>query len=56
MAIPLRRLAHWDTAADAWEVEPGEFELSVGRSSRDLPLSVTVTISPGTGIPDGRRC
>jgi beta-glucosidase len=56
VAIPLRRLAHWDTATGGWEVEPGEFQLGVGRSSRDLPLSVTVTINPGTAIPDGSRC
>jgi hypothetical protein len=38
--------AHWDTVTGGWEVEPGEFRLGIGRSSRDLPLSVTVTVSP----------
>ena len=46
IAIPLRRLAHWDTAASRWTVEPGEFQLGVGRSSRDLPLPVTVIKVP----------
>jgi beta-glucosidase len=46
IAIPLRCLAHWDTAAGRWTVEPGEYQLSVGRSSRDLSLSVAVTIGP----------
>jgi beta-glucosidase len=56
IAIPLRRLAHWDTVTGGWEVEPGEFQLGIGRSSRDLPLSAMVTVSPGTAIPDGSRC
>ena len=43
--IPLRRLAHWDTGAGSWTVEPGDYRLSIGRSSRDLPIAVTVTIS-----------
>ena len=46
IAIPLRCLAHWDTAAGRWTVEPGGYQLSVGRSSRDLPLSVAVPIGP----------
>jgi beta-glucosidase len=46
ISIPLRVLAHWDTAACGWAIEPGDYLLSVGRSSRDLPLGVTLT-SPG---------
>jgi beta-glucosidase len=42
--VPLRRLAYWDTAAGSWTVEPGEYRLSIGRSSRDLPIAVTVTV------------
>ena len=56
IAIPLRRLAHWDTATGGWQIEPGEFQLGIGRSSRGLPLPVTVTVGPGTAIPDGSRC
>ena len=44
--IPLPRLAHWDITARGWTVEPGDYRLSIGRSSRDLPVAVTVTISP----------
>lgn len=33
----------------AWTLEPGEFEISVGASSRDLPLRVTV---PSTWLDD----
>jgi|HubBroStandDraft_3_1064219.scaffolds.fasta_scaffold5572545_1 hypothetical protein len=37
----------WDIVWDGWTVEPGEYLLSVGRSSRDLPLAVTVVIGQG---------
>ena len=37
-----RDLSHWDVATHSWVVEPGALELSVGASSRDLPLSTTV--------------
>ena len=53
IAIPLRRLAHWDTTAGAWTVEPGEYQLHVGRSSLDLSLTVAVTISPGSDVTYG---
>ena len=56
IAIPLRRVAHWDTVTGGWQIEPGEFQLGIGRSSRGLPLPVTVTVGPGTAIPDGSRC
>jgi beta-glucosidase len=42
--IPLRCLAYWDTATRRWTVEPGEYRLSIGRSSRDLPMAVTVFV------------
>jgi beta-glucosidase len=57
IAIPLRCLAHWDTAAGRWTVEPGGYQLSVGRSSRDLPLSVAVTIGPDAMMSgEASRC
>ena len=55
ITIPIRCLAYWDTAAGTWAVEPGEYQLGVGRSSRDLPLTVTVTISPDIGQLRGDR-
>ncbi|OMC03888.1 glycosyl hydrolase [Mycobacterium sp. NS-7484] len=44
--IPISRaeLAFWDTDAEAWVVEPGEYVVTVGASSRDLRLSATVTL------------
>ena len=42
IVVPLRCLAHWDTAAGIWAIEPGDFHLHIGRSSRDVPLAVTV--------------
>ena len=43
-----------------WAIEPGDFHLHIGRSSRDVPLPVTVTASSGTdmpgGTPGGSRC
>jgi beta-glucosidase len=60
VAVPLRCRAHWDTAARTWAIEPGDFHLHIGRSSRDVPLPVTVTASSGTdmpgGTPGGSRC
>jgi beta-glucosidase len=47
-AIPERALAFWDVAAKGWKVEPGRFELSAGRSSRELRTSASVEIlNPG---------
>ncbi|WP_051809482.1 beta-glucosidase family protein [Actinoplanes subtropicus] len=41
--VPLRAFQHWD---DGWRLEPGDFELSAGRSVADRPLSLIVR-SPG---------
>ncbi len=34
----------WDTPTDAWKVLPGEYTVSAGASSRDLPLTTKVTV------------
>ena len=36
LALDRRAFAFWDVAADEWIVEPGEFELRIGTSSRDI--------------------
>ncbi|MFV8052771.1 glycoside hydrolase family 3 C-terminal domain-containing protein [Mycobacterium sp. 48b] len=45
--IPISRddLAYWSTTAEHWIVEPGEYMVSVGASSRDLRLTAAVTLA-----------
>ena len=40
-----RSFAHYDVQKCAWMVDPGEYELSIGASSRDLRLNGMVTIA-----------
>ncbi len=44
VTIPMRRadLCHWDEAAQAWMLEPGELTFLVGGSSQQLPLTTRV--------------
>jgi len=37
--------AYWNTTANAWTVQPGTYTISVGSSSRDLPLTAHVARS-----------
>lgn len=37
-------LSHWDLDADAWQLEPTSWTLLIGRSSRDLPLELSLQI------------
>lgn len=48
IAFTLDREAFWyfDTNRNTWSVEPGEFEVLVGASSRDIRLSGSVTLKP----------
>lgn len=39
-----RAFAFWSTQVSDWVVEAGDFVISVGRNSRDLPLSQVVTV------------
>jgi beta-glucosidase len=38
LALEDRDLAYWDPARHSWRMEPGRFEIGVGRSSRDIHL------------------
>ena len=42
--VPERDLAHYDEARRAFAVEPGEFEIEVGASSRDLRLRSRLSV------------
>lgn len=42
-SLPIQELAFLNEAMK-WEVEPGEFRIMVGNSSKNLPLKTTVTI------------
>jgi beta-glucosidase len=48
VTFTLDREAFWyfDTASNAWNVEPGEFEILIGASSRDIRLNEFVTLMP----------
>jgi beta-glucosidase len=39
-----RSLSYWDAATHGWKVSPGIYKVSVGASSRDLPLSGTFNV------------
>ena len=45
-ALTSQDLAYYDVGRTAWVLEPTEYVLSVGASSRDLPLSATVSVDP----------
>ena len=44
LTLDRRSFAFWDVERDDWTVEPGEFELRVGTSSRAIAHRITVTI------------
>ncbi len=43
LQVPARAFARWDEEAGGWVWSPGQFTVQVGRSSRDLRLSVPVS-------------
>jgi len=48
ITFTLDREAFWyfDVVQNAWSIEPGEFEILVGASSRDIRLSGSITLAP----------
>jgi len=42
--IPVKDLAYYDVDSHSWKVEPGEYTLQAGTSSRDIKQSVVVTV------------
>ena len=45
-----RDFAHYDAALHDWRVSPGNFDILVGGSSRDLPLRKTITIQTAQAV------
>jgi beta-glucosidase len=43
--VTAHELAHWDTTASAWVATAGTYQILVGDSSRNLPLSAPLTVS-----------
>lgn len=46
-----KALAIWNVAAQRWEIPAGTYQLHVGGSSRDLPLTATLTIPETRWVP-----
>jgi beta-glucosidase len=46
IAVPVNDLAYYDVAESAWALEGLDHAVHVGTSSRDLPLSTTLTVAP----------
>jgi beta-glucosidase len=45
IAVPVNDLAYYDVSQSAWTLEGLEHEVHAGTSSRDLPLSTTLTVA-----------
>jgi beta-glucosidase len=43
LTLEPRAFEHWDDTTHRWMLEPGEFQVYVGTSSRDLLQSTTIT-------------
>lgn len=46
-----RSFAYYDTGLKDWYVESGAYEISIGKSSQELVLSVQIEIHPTTELP-----
>ncbi|HEX4224164.1 MAG TPA: fibronectin type III-like domain-contianing protein, partial [Pseudonocardiaceae bacterium] len=44
-----RSFSYWNTAANNWQVAGGQYRVSVGDSSRNLPLSASLRLPGGAG-------
>jgi len=50
ISLPVNDLAYYDVAESAWALEALEHAIHVGTSSRDLPLSTTLTVAAQTPV------
>ncbi|MEO8852968.1 MAG: fibronectin type III-like domain-contianing protein, partial [Ginsengibacter sp.] len=47
LSVPVKSLAYYDEAKSRWVVEPGTYNLMVGKSSRDIESTETINIDGG---------
>ena len=45
-----RAFAYWNTELHDWTIEPGDFTIEIGRSSRDIALDASVTVNSAVKI------
>jgi beta-glucosidase len=45
MALEDRDLAYWDVERHSWRIEPGQFDIEVGHSSRDIRLRAPIDLA-----------
>jgi beta-glucosidase len=51
IAVPVNDLAYYDISESAWTLEELEHEVHVGTSSRNLPLSITLSVTAERPVP-----
>ncbi len=51
LALPLARFATYDAGAARWDLLAGEYDLAVGFSAADLPLTGRLTLPSYAGLP-----
>jgi beta-glucosidase len=44
--LPTANLAYWDVSTSQWVIEPITYDVHVGDSSRDTPVSASFTVTP----------
>jgi beta-glucosidase len=51
LPVDMNELAYWDVSSQGFVVEPGEIEVRVGRSSRDIELTKTLVVEARESVP-----
>jgi beta-glucosidase len=54
MKLNASSFAYYDTAKHAWVAEAGDYTISAGDSSRDLPVKATFTLPQTITIKEGK--